>query len=293
MTDAATAVDRFADRVLRIHRDLSFSGLAEAIDGPPAFAATSPAGLTTLTVRGSQLPERYLWALYGFRLAQFLQRGWASRDLLYARALTAEPYTAAARDDYHTIVVERATGRFRGYGTLAASRDRASTGLAEPGRRRFVIETDYGIDLATFLGPQVTTDRVWEGKRLIRDYAMAPSAAAATVPWLVYLGWASVVASIFEANAVAVVGDAKKSGAIFQLELLGFAVETVDVAARDPAPDDLFGPLWDQPEQSRPFILRDSPDLRPTLRALGEVLAQDEPGSVRRRLEARIGRGVS
>lgn len=288
MTATATT-DRYAAQVLRVHRELSFTGLLDAIDGPPAYLEHGPHELVTVTVRGDQLPERYLWGLFGFRLAQYLQRGWVDRELLQARAITAEPFTAAARRDYHTVVLERRTGQIRGYGTLAATKDAPGTTLAAGDRRPFVVEVDYGIDLADHLGAEVGSDRVWEGKRLIRDYAMPRSPAAAAVPWWVYLGWASTITRLFGAGgAHAVVGDGRKGGALFQLGLLGFDLRTLEVAARAPHPDDLFAPLWDQTEPAWPFILRDSPRLAPTLRALHEVLCDVRPGSVRRRLEARI-----
>jgi hypothetical protein len=282
----ATVVHRYTTRILDIHRDLSVVRLMDAVDGEPLFAESSPEGLITLTVKGDQLPERYLWALYGFRLEQYLQRGWVDQGILCERALSCEPYGPEARDDYHTVVLERRTGLIRGYGTLAATRDRTPTALSSRPRRPFVVERDYGLDLAENLGPGTLSSQVWEGKRLIRDYDLGRSQAAVSVPWWVYLGWAVVCQHLLaDRGARAIVGDAKKEGAIHQLHLLGFEVEMLDRASRPPDTGDLFGPLWDQAERSQPFILRNGPRLRPTLRALDQILMSGGTGSIRRQLE--------
>ncbi|MHC0432444.1 hypothetical protein ACX6XY_20015 [Streptomyces sp. O3] len=279
MTVPATDQDSsFADQ-----RDpeIRLPNLEAKVSGDPIFHAVSPQGLLTLTLRGAQLPEELLQAVYRFRLLQYLHRGWADAAAVAARGLNHEPYDQQALHDFHTLVVERESGRLRGYGTLAVTRDADGTLLSAVDHRPFVVERDYGLRLADYLGPKTPAAAVGEGKRLVRDWAMSRSQAAASVPWWVYLGWAHACLQILEHPGGAIVGDGKKNGAVHQLQLLGFHTRTLDVPALAPDPDDLFAPMWNQRERSYPFILTDSGELHPTLEYLSNVLASDDAGSIR------------
>ncbi|MGP4001355.1 hypothetical protein [Streptomyces sp. 8N706] len=280
----AVTADRYAEELLRAGIDLRLPDLEASLAGDPVFREASPEGLLTLTVRGSQIPELFLERIYQFRLVQYLQRGWVNASAVAARGLRTEPYDDLALRDYHTLVVERGTGRLRGYGTLASSRDRQETALGDPAHQTFVLERDYGIRLADHLGRETPSSLVWEGKRLVRDYAMPRSQSAVSVPWWVYLGWASACLRVLGTEHAAIVGDGKFDGAIHQLRLLGFSTQTLDVASLPPNPSDLFAPMWDQQERSYPFILRYGEGLEPTLKRLRAVLTSGEDGSVRARL---------
>ncbi|MFF2618179.1 hypothetical protein [Kitasatospora sp. NPDC058046] len=277
--------DRHRDDLLRDGADITLPGLEESLTGDPLFHAVSPEGLLVLTVAGARLPAAALEQVYRFRLVQYLQRGWVDAAAVAARGLRAEPYDEFALRDFHTLVVERSTGRLRGYGTLAAARDHADTPLGDPGHRPFVVERDYALPLAEHLGPRTPSHLVREGKRLVRDYAMPRSQAAVSVPWWVYLAWAAGCLEVLDSDpAAAIVGDGKLEGAVNQLRLLGFAVRTLDVAPVPPDPTDLFAPMWDQQERSYPFVLTDDGALRPTLEHLRTVLGSGLEGSVRSRL---------
>lgn len=282
MTVAAT--DGYNSLLLRELAGIRLPGVETVLSGDPVFHAVSPEGLLVLTVRGAQLPERFVELVYAFRLAQYLQRGWADAAAVAARRLRYEPYDEQALRDFHTLVVERDTGTLRGYGTLAVSRDDATTTLGDPSHRPFVVERDYGMRLADTLGPRTPSSVVREGKRLVRDAAMPRSQTAVTVPWWVYLAWAKACVEVLDQPGGAVVGDGKKSGAVHQLGLLGFRTRTLDVAPLPPDPSDLFAPMWGQRERSYPFLLTDDGRLRPTLEYLTTVLMSGEPASVRARL---------
>jgi hypothetical protein len=135
--------------------------------------------------------------------------------------------------------------------------------------------------------PDTLACAVGEGKRLVRDWAMPRSQAAATVPWWIYLSWAHACLRTLERPQAVIVGDGKKTGAIHQLGLLGFRTRILeDTVPVLPDPSDLFAPMWGQRERSYPFILTDRGRLRPTLDFLTSVLTSGDPGSVRARLTA-------
>ncbi|MER7946691.1 hypothetical protein ABTY59_04765 [Streptomyces sp. NPDC096079] len=283
---APAALTEYRVRVLHETRAIVLPDLESHVEGEPVFRAASPEGLLTLTVRGAQLPAPYLADVYRFRLAQYLQRGWVNEEAAAARDLDAEPYDASALDDQHTLVVEEETGRLRGYGTLAGSRGPAGTRLGDPDHRPFVVERDYELRLADHLGADTPAAHVWEGKRLVRDYAMDRSQAGVSVPWWVYRGWAEGCVRALAAEGAAIVGDGKPGVAIQQLGLLGFEARMLDVPAHPSDPADLFAPMWDQQQRSYPFVLTDGDRLRPTLAHLDAILASGEPGSVGARLTA-------
>jgi hypothetical protein len=280
----AAAAQAYKEDLLRDGANLRLPGLEAALTGPPLFSAVSPEGLATLTVRGAQLPADYLRRVYQFRLTQYLRRGWVNVTVAAARALRAEPYDEMALRDLHTLVVEQGSGRLRGYGTLAVSRDPAGAHLGHPAHRPFVAEQDYGLRLADYLGAATRSSLVGEGKRLIRDWAMPRSPAAVTVPWWVYLGWATGCLAALGHRGSAIVGDGKKSGAIHQLRLLGFSTRVLEVPPASPDPADLFAPMWSQSERSFPFILTDQGALQPTLECLAKALTSDDASSARLRL---------
>jgi hypothetical protein len=280
----AAAAEAYKERLLQENAELRLPGLEASLTAPPLFRAISPEGLLTLTIRGAQLPTDYLRRVYQFRLTQYLRHGWVNVTAVAARALHGEPYDEMALRDFHTLVIERGSGRLRGYGTLAVSRDPEGTRLGDPAHQPFVAERDYGFRLADYLGEATLSSLVGEGKRLIRDWAMPRSPAAASVPWWVYLGWATACLGTLGHPDLAIVGDSKKSGAIHQLRLLGFSIRTLEVPPAIPDPDDLFAPMWNQFERSYPFILTNEGALRPTLEYLGKVLTSGDAGSARRRL---------
>ncbi|MFG3225255.1 hypothetical protein ACGF07_10810 [Kitasatospora sp. NPDC048194] len=284
MTAALT--DSHREQLLREGAQVVLPALEDVLTGDPLFHAQSPEGLLVLTVAGAQLPARVLEQVYRFRLLQYLRRGWVNETALAALGLHTEPYDDFALRDFHTLVVERSTGLLRGYGTLAAARDHVPTSLGDPGHRPYVIERDYGLSLADHLGPGTSSAAVWEGKRLVRDFAMPRSQAAVTVPWWVYLAWAAGCLKVLDSDPNgAVVGDGKLEGAVNQLRLLGFATRPLlDTTPVPPDPAELFAPMWDQEERSYPFVLTDEGALRPTLAYLRELLGSGHQGSVRARL---------
>ncbi|MEU6814627.1 hypothetical protein [Streptomyces sp. NPDC046860] len=277
--------DGFTGHLLRENAELSLPHLETRVTGAPLYRAVTPEGLLVLTLRGEQLPASYLDLVHTFRLTQYLHRGWVDAVAVSDRRLRHEPYDGQSLRDFHTLVTEPDTGRLRGYGTLALSPDPDGTSLSDPVHKPFVVERDYGIRLAAHLGPSTLSSAVGEGKRLVRDWAMPRSQAAASVPWWVYLAWAHACLAVLEHPGGAIVGDGKKTGAIHQLGLLGFRTRVLDATTPlPPGPGDLFAPMWGQHERSYPFLLTDSARLRPTLEFLTSVLMSGRTGSVRAQL---------
>ncbi|NNG38381.1 hypothetical protein HJ588_03705 [Flexivirga sp. ID2601S] len=254
----------------------------ENLAGTPRFHEVTPEGLVVLTVQGDQLSARDLDAVYRFRLQQYRYRGWVSEEALAKLGLTAEPYGAAALTDLHTLVIEQQTAIVRGYGTLASPPILPGQKLGDTDRNHYVIERDYGIDLAEILDPRTPTEAVKEGKRLIRDYGMPRSRAGASVPWWVYLAWTTGCVSVLStSNGAAIVGDAKERGATYQLALIGFSVRSLECDALAPGKDDIFAPMWTQEDQSHPFILTDEERrLSSTREYLHEVLLSASDTSI-------------
>ncbi|MEU6440131.1 hypothetical protein [Streptomyces sp. NPDC047046] len=284
--DSGRDTTPYREALLRATAGLCLPDIDAALTGAPLYRATTPEGLLVLTLNGGQLPAEFLRRVHAFRLGQYVRQGWVDEAVAAERELWHEPYGEGAVRDFHTLVLERDSGRLRGYGTLALSAAPEGTRLGDAAHRPFFIERDYGFRLAEHLGAGTASHAVGEGKRLVRDRDMPRSQAAASVPWWVYLAWAHACLSVLERPGGAIVGDGKKNGAIHQLGLLGFDTRVLDLAPLPPAPGELFAPMWDQRERSYPFVLTDGGRLRPTLDFLTSVLTSGETGSVRARLTA-------
>ncbi|MCZ9349767.1 hypothetical protein NGM36_08150 [Streptomyces mutabilis] len=281
----AVTTESYRERMLRDAANIALPDLDTVLSGEPVYRSVSPEGLLTVTARGAQLPAPYLDDIYRFRLVQYLQRGWADEELAAARGLTGEPYDEHALRDFHTVVVEQETGRLRGYNTLAGSRGPRGARLGDEAHVPFVVERDYDLRLADHLGESTPAAHVWEGKRLVRDYAMSRSQAAVSVPWWAYRGWAEACLRVLGEDGAAIVGDGKPNATIRQLSLLGFTTRMLDVPLRPADPADLFAPMWDQFQRSYPFVLTDGEALRPALDRLDAMLVSGGTGSFTARLK--------
>jgi hypothetical protein len=81
---------RYAADVVSLNRDLSFRNLVKLAQHDRATVthfAERGDGLVTLALKTRDLPHRYLIGLQGFRLAQYLQLGWACSDVAYRQAI--------------------------------------------------------------------------------------------------------------------------------------------------------------------------------------------------------------
>ncbi len=165
---------RFARDVVTLNTQLAFRRLPNALlDAELLHRVERPNGLTTLTVRTDQLPDRYLLGLMGFRLAQYLQLGYACRQVVHAAGMFAEPAHHLADDDIHVVTLD-ARGRILGYLSLAGSGDARPYELIDPARRPFPVEVAHDLNLFHRVEPVdgVRSDQVRELKRFVHSRLM-------------------------------------------------------------------------------------------------------------------------
>lgn len=185
----ATAAQRYVEDIIKLHDRISVGNLRDALAGDPIHVLEPGDGSLTISVRESQVPDRYPRLLLGFRLTQYARIGWINPEFIFRRALFHEQRRAAG-ETTHTVCLCTATGKIRGYISLSGSEDPQPLALDSPSRSRFPVEIAHGIDLLTpYSAPGWTTHDVFEGKRFIRDYAMPPGPLATRVPWHVLLGF--------------------------------------------------------------------------------------------------------
>jgi hypothetical protein len=290
---ATPAQERFARAITALHGRLSYGGLPAAVRGEPLHSRVSDDGqLITLAVRESQLPQRYVRGVYGFRLAEFAARGWVCPALLHRRALFHEPPRPPHPvDDVHVIALERATGKIAGYVCLAASLDAEPLPLDAPGRTRLSVEKDHHIDLlAPRAAPGLNTHQVYEVKRLLRAAALPWGVLAARVPWHVVLGMGEALRALdTPQRPVLLAGDAKEGGSIQHLRLMGIDLEVIEGTSPAVPRTELVWPLFaGQKEQAKPFFGRLSATFGQDLGAIRRALAEvRESESVRALLVGR------
>ncbi|MEV1077636.1 hypothetical protein AB0I98_05180 [Streptomyces sp. NPDC050211] len=160
--------ERYVAHVLALHDRMSLKGLADQTD--PLYLARRPDGLTVLAVPQSRLPERYQLVIYGFRLAQYLRSRFASDRVAFARGLFAEPRSAEHGEEIHVIGLEESTGAILRYVSITGSADSTPLPVTHPDRAPFPCEVAHRINLFDHipLDDPVTTDEVWEIKRLMQ-----------------------------------------------------------------------------------------------------------------------------
>lgn len=253
------AVERFSRDIVDLHGRLTFEGLPEAVRGEPVHRHDSGDGLLTLAFRDSQLPQRYLLGLHGFRLAQYLRLGWVCEVQVHQRALFHEPMRPRhGQEDVHVVCLCLRTGRIQGYAALAGSRDPEPLPLDAPERRLLAVEKDHRVRLLDPCAePGLTTHHIYEAKRLLRDQAMPRGDLAARVPWHVLLAWGQALwAAGGGGHRALVAGDAKERGSLRHLRLMGFRLDVVEGTAPSLPRTDLLWPIFESAEVAKPFVGR-------------------------------------
>ncbi len=255
-----SAAQRFAADIVRMHERLSFSGLADAVAGPPLHTHDSGDGVHTIAVHEAQLPRRYLLGVYGFRLAQYLRLGWVCPRIAHKNALFHEPRRPEHPvPDVHVLTIEQATGRIRGYAALAASLDPRPLPLDAPDRSLLAVESDHQVRLLDrYAAAGWTTHHAYEAKRLLRDQAMPRGDLAARVPWHVLTAWGRCLHLLGgPARRVLAVGDGKERGSLRHLRLMGFDLDVTHGTDPGLPETDLLWPIFAGPgPQAEPFVGR-------------------------------------
>ena len=252
----ASSAERFVDDLVRLHAGLRYPGLVDAIDGEPlCLLDRYDDGLTTVSFNQSQLPERYMRGVLGFRLSQFLLTGLMDKELVYRNAIFHEPVVdAPGPDTIHTVTLTE-TGQIVGYIGLVRSLDPEPLPLESPQRELFPVEVAHDVELLTqYAAPGRTTHNVIEIKRFIRDRAMPKGAQRDRVPWHLILAIGRTKLSLGDELQV-VVGDSGERGALRHLRLVGFDLDVVEGTKPSLPRTELMWPSYELPPErlAKPF----------------------------------------
>lgn len=279
--DPSAAAKRFAQELVRLHGTLTYRGLLDALRGEPLCRLDRyDDGLTTVSFRQRQLPERYLRGMLGFRLAQFLQVGLIDPELVYCRALSHEPVIeATGPDTIHTVTLTE-TGRIVGYIGMVGSRDPEPLLLDAPERARFPAEVAHNVDLLSpFTMPGRTTHNAYEIKRFVRDRAMPRGVQRDRVPWHLVLAVGKVALALGDEIQV-VLGDSSERGALRHLRLVGIDLFVVEQTTPSLPRSELMWPSYYLPSErlAKPFVGAVPSDLADYLNAIesGLLVVRDE-----------------
>jgi hypothetical protein len=267
--EPSPAARRYVDGIVRLHAQLNWKGLPDAVDGDPLLVFDSYGdGLLTLSVRQSQLPERYLRGVLGFRMAQFLQLGLMDPELVRQRSLWHEAIAGSpGPEPIHTLTLDE-RGKLVGYLGYVGSPDPVPLALDAPDRGRFPAEEAHDVDLlARYAAPGRDTHAVWEIKRFVRDRAMPRGPQRSRVPWHLIAAIAKIA---IEHDFVVVLGDSGEKGALRHLRLMGLDIAVVEDTQPSLPRSELMWPSYLVPAEDRakPFVA----PIEPLLTACFEVV---------------------
>jgi hypothetical protein len=252
-----TTSDRYVADIVRLHDRLSWRGLPAAVQGEPLMRLDGYGdGLTTLTVREGQLPERYLKGVLGFRLSQFLQLGWMDPGVVRQHTLFHEPIVPSrGPETIHTVTLDD-HGRLVGYIALVGSDDPEPLPLDDPSRSRFPAESAHRVDLLSALAePGLTTHQVYELKRFVRARGMPRGLQRDRVPWHLILAIVRMHIATGGQTRV-IVGDSTESGALRHLRLVGLDLTVVENTRPSLPRTELMWPSYEKDELAKPWAGR-------------------------------------
>jgi hypothetical protein len=250
------AVERYARDVVGLHSRLSFRHLPDEVLGEPLWVRRRGAvPLTTVAALESQIPDRYLLGIYGYRLSQYLRLGWASPETVYARSMFAEPRQHPNARDVHVVTLDQRTGRILGYVGLAHAQAPEGATLGDRTRPRFPFEVAHRLlvqdelpDLAN-----VRCDSVREVKRFVRDVGLRDKELRARVPWEVLTALGGVLSAISPRIGL-LVGDLQESVALRHLLTIGMRTRLIENTAPALGTDDVMRPMYIKRKSVKPFV---------------------------------------
>jgi hypothetical protein len=270
------SVQRHVEELIRGHAALRFPDLADAVDGEPLVRLEGYGdGLRTVSVRESQLPEVYLRAVLGFRLAQFLQTGLMDPELVYTRRLIYEPMIeTAGPETIHTITLTD-SGQIVGYIGLVGSDDPEPLALDDPARCLFPAEGAHKVELLSpYAAPGRTSHNAIEVKRFVRDRSMPRGIQRDRVPWHLILAIGKV--GLGNDGIELVLGDSGERGALRHLRLVGFDLEVVEGTNPSLPRSELMWPSYELPRErlAKPFVGTVPADLADYMDAIESALVE-------------------
>lgn len=228
-TARTAAAARYAQDVVSLHRELSFGRLLRQVDPRDlAHLAVRGDGLVTVGVQTRHLPHRYLLGLAGFRLAQYLQLGWACESVVHGSAMFGEPAQGVHADDVHVITMS-GSGQILGYVSLASCGAAEPAPLLDRDRARYPVEVAHDINVFDHVAPLagVQTDQVRELKRFVHSRSLVDRTQRLRVS-LELLAGAGRVLSHLDPPVRTLVGDVEEKVALRHLILAGLDVQLVE-----------------------------------------------------------------
>lgn len=271
---------RYAADIVAMHERLSYRGLLHHLPqaGLPHLAVRGD-GLTTVAVHTEQLPHRYVLGLQGFRLAQYLQLGWACAEALHRSASFCEPARWLHPADVHVVTLSGRTGRILGYLNLTTLGEDGPQSLLAPDRARFPVEKAHGINLFERIpAPEgVGTDGVRELKRFVHARSLTDKAQRLRVTLELLLGAGQALVTVEPAVRV-LVGDVEEDVALRHLLLAGLDVHLIEDTQPRLPDEDLLHAAYSRRGPVKPFVANvpDRGDLRHRIELLETTLASED-----------------
>ncbi|SCL15244.1 hypothetical protein GA0070624_0662 [Micromonospora rhizosphaerae] len=280
---AATLDTAYARALVALHRSLRYPELPSTVGaGAVSRVEQLGDGLTTIAFSPDAVGQRHLQAVFGFRLAEFVDLAMMSSRLARETALLAEPPDATV---VHTVCLD-AEGRILGYVGLLGSRDVIPRRLDDPARSRYPVESAHGVDLLTPFADQApTTHQVFEIKRFVRAGDVPAGQTRDRVPWHLIL---ALGRSVLTMGRPLLIGDSRENGALRHLRLVGFDPLVIPDTKPALPRTSLMWSSYLVPDPAVPFASLVPDDLASYLDAIEEGLAGDHDPTWQRRLLARL-----
>jgi hypothetical protein len=249
-------VQRYIDDIVARQSRLSFRRLPDEILGDPIWLRrrnTTP--LTTVAALESQIPARYLLAIYGFRLSQYLRLGWACADTVYTRSLFAEPRHRPSPEDLHVVTFHQDSGRILGYVSLAHGGAVSGQTLGDRTRAKFPFEVAHRLwvqdEMPDLAG--VACESVREVKRFVRDVGLHDEELRARVPWEVLTG-AGGALQVISPRIGLLVGDLEECGALQHLLKAGLRTRLIENTSPSLPIGEVMRPVYIKRKGVKPFV---------------------------------------
>ncbi|MEU1408548.1 hypothetical protein ABZ471_40745 [Streptomyces sp. NPDC005728] len=281
-TPATRVQDRYIEDILRLNSRLSFGRLADELrkNGAALHQFDQARGLTTLVAYSESIPERYLLGLAGFRLAEYLNAGFASQKLVFDRSLFCEPIQAMHRRDIHVVTTHTGSGRIVGYVALAHSQDTKPRLLTDPARLLFPSEQVHGIQLQKLMDDPytLTTHQIREVKRLVHAHSVTDRQTHLAITLELLAGISKAVQTEHPGLKL-LIGDVEEHIALRHLVLLGLTVRLVQGTNPKLSQQDVLHPRYNTGEKVLPFYARipDADGVAERVTAIERALADESP----------------
>ncbi|WP_100502244.1 hypothetical protein [Geodermatophilus chilensis] len=279
-TPPRSATRRYAADIVALHDRLSYRHLLDHLPHADLLhRAARGDGLVTVASTTEHLPHRYLLGLQGFRLAQYLQLGWACEEALHRSAGFCEPLQWLHADDVHVLTYSSRTGRILGYLSLTTSGAQEPRDLLEPGRPRFPVETAHRVNLFESVAAPagVRSDEVRELKRFVHSRTLTDRAQRLRVTLELLLGAGQTLVALEPAVRV-LVGDVEEKVALRHLLLAGLDVHLIEDTQPWLPDDDLLHLAYTRRGEVKPFVAHvpDRAELEGRVELLEATLASED-----------------